>query len=372
MLDGDLDFSDTSLVYPLGASSDTSCVAYSGVFRGNGYSIKGLKMNNADDNKYRKAGLFCGVKDATVENLVIDSTCFFSGTSAGALSVTLLGSLTLKNVTNKANVEGNNEVGGFIGSVKGLKQEARMSFGGCVNSGFINGTGYYAGGFVGYISNNNNITITISDSTSVGNVISNGNNIGGFVGFIDSNSNVVLVISNSTNNNTVNGTTNVGGFVGYILQSKNMIMTVFNSTNNGAVIGGEDVGGFVGVINCKSTSNSVKIISSANKASVTSERGIACGLFCVDTSRNNGVKTTVLNSINRGTVNGNTSSFGITNNITMAKSVVSIGDVTCSSDDCFSFTFWNAKIDAGLLFAKNGKCTYCSVDAKLIEFNQIT
>ena len=77
VLDGDLDFSNTSLVYPLGASSDTSCVAYSGVFRGNGYSIKGLKMNNADDNKYRKAGLFCGVKDATVENLVIDSTCFF-------------------------------------------------------------------------------------------------------------------------------------------------------------------------------------------------------------------------------------------------------------------------------------------------------
>ena len=42
----DLDFSHASLTLPLGAFSNGTCVPFSGVFQGNGYSICGLDMKN--------------------------------------------------------------------------------------------------------------------------------------------------------------------------------------------------------------------------------------------------------------------------------------------------------------------------------------
>ena len=111
----DLDFSDSALTLPFGASSDGSCVSYTGVFEGNGHTIKGLVMNNKDNQDFNKAGLFCGLENATFATLVIDSSCSFTGSSyAGALSVTLTGSLTATNVTNKADVSGDQGVGGLI------------------------------------------------------------------------------------------------------------------------------------------------------------------------------------------------------------------------------------------------------------------
>ena len=77
----DLDFSGLTLTFPLGASSDGACVTYTGAFHGNGHSIKGLVMDAANNEGYNKSGLFCNLKDATVDDLVIDSSCSFSGVS---------------------------------------------------------------------------------------------------------------------------------------------------------------------------------------------------------------------------------------------------------------------------------------------------
>ena len=116
----DLDFSSSNLTLPLGAFFNGTCVAYSGVFQGNGHSIKGLKTNNANKAGYRHAGLFCSLKNATVENLVIDSSCSFTGYHAGALSVSVGGSLTVKHTTNNAvvNGAGYTGTGGFIGAIE--------------------------------------------------------------------------------------------------------------------------------------------------------------------------------------------------------------------------------------------------------------
>ena len=75
----DLDFSTSGLTLPLGASSNGNCVAFSGVFQGNGHSIKNLAMHNKNNGGYKNAGLFCSLKNATVENVIIDSSCSFSG-----------------------------------------------------------------------------------------------------------------------------------------------------------------------------------------------------------------------------------------------------------------------------------------------------
>ena len=126
-LTADLDFPRFTFALPLGASNNGTCVAYSGVSQGNGHSIKNLVMKTQKSGFYN-AGLFCSLKDATVENLVIDSSCSFTGYYVGALSVSVDGSLTVKNTTNKATISGSWKTGGFIGYVERLEQQTAISF----------------------------------------------------------------------------------------------------------------------------------------------------------------------------------------------------------------------------------------------------
>ena len=79
----DIDFSQSRITQPLGTLSNSKCVTFNGVFNGNGHSIKGLRMNY---DGYVNVGLFCSLENATIENLVIDSSCSFTGYNAGALS----------------------------------------------------------------------------------------------------------------------------------------------------------------------------------------------------------------------------------------------------------------------------------------------
>ena len=81
------------------------------------------------------------------------------------------------------------------------------------------------------------------------------------------------------------------------------------------------------------------------------------------------VNTTVLNSINKGSVNATTSAYGITNIITKARNVVSMGEVNASSD---SFTFWNASTDVDLFFGLDGKCVNCTDGTTLFVHNTNT
>ena len=64
----DLDFSDLPFTLPFGVSSDGSCVSYTGVFEGNGHTVKGLVMNNKDNQGFNNAGLFCSLKGAIVRD----------------------------------------------------------------------------------------------------------------------------------------------------------------------------------------------------------------------------------------------------------------------------------------------------------------
>ena len=337
----DLDFSASNLIIPLGAFSNGTCVSYSGVFHGNGHSIKGLVMDATNNEEYKNAGLFCSLKDATVENLVIDSSCSFTGYYAGSLSVSVNGSLIVTNTTNKAAVSGSDNVGGFIGFVQQIKQATVISFDGCLNDGNVTGNVWYVGGFVGLISSNTNMvltisnsinnaivkkywdvggfvgyirdnintTITISNSTNNGDVIGMKHRAAGFVGYIENNTIITVTISNSVNNGKVTGSwDHVGGFVGMIDTNTNMTMTIFNSTNNGNVNGSNYVGGFVGLISSNSPtySTALVIISSANKGSISTNKNVACGFVCINPEKSFDVKTTIKNSINKGIVNANT------------------------------------------------------------------
>ena len=356
----DLDFSDSPLTTPFGTLSDSSCVSYTGVFEGNGHTIKGLVMNNTGSQLIIPSGLFCGLGSATVQNLVIDSSCSFSGSmSVGALSCELTGSLTVINVTNKADVSGSQGIGGFVGAIQGLEQGIEVTFKDCVNDGNITGHGMH-GGFVGAIIYSGEVTMTFSGSINHANISGEGY-VGGFVGVIMENGDVTMNFSDSINNANISGETGVGGFVGVIMENGKLTMTISNCTNTGMISAALGAGGLVGIIFTPSNVelSVLHIINSANKGNVSAKNTFACGLICAGSYN---VNTTVLNSINKGSVNAPMYAFGITNIITKARNVVSMGEVNASSD---SFTFWNASTNVDLFFGLDGKCVNCSEDSTL-------
>ena len=138
-------------------------------------------MNNTNDAEYKSAGLFCRLKNATVENLVIDSSCSFNGSSVGALSVLVSGQFNAANITNYATVNGAEIVGGFIGEVSTSGQTSFVSVRECVNKGNVDGSGSYVGGFVGVISDGTYTTFSkcVNNGTVTGGIYY----AGGFIGF---------------------------------------------------------------------------------------------------------------------------------------------------------------------------------------------
>ena len=276
LLANDLDFSHINLVFPLGGSA-SSCSPFGGVLDGGGYSIKNLIMMSVE---YPNSGLFCGLKNARIENLVIDESCSFIGDVACALSPAVTGQVSMRNVTNKARVIGKIYAGGFIGNVSGSGQFS-LTFDSCVNSGNITGHSSYAGGFIGGIygsqvlelnisnSVNNGIvngtaslggfvggivggnesgmeyTITVVNTTNEGNVTNSEGSVGGFIGTINSLSNVTVAFSESVNMGWVDGSF-VGGFIGSIKYSNGIVVNISDCKND-AYLTGSSFGGLIGV-----------------------------------------------------------------------------------------------------------------------------
>ena len=224
----DLDFSDANLTFPLGVLTDGTCVVYTGEFKGNGYSVKGLKMNNTNNVTYQNAGLFCNLENTVISSLVIDSSCSFIGDMAGALAVSVTGSLKATNATNHADVNGKTNVGGLIASMTESKLNSVVLLENCTNNGKVTGDEWNVGAFFGIMDNSQGVTLTISNSTNSGKVTGK-YCIGGFVGRVFRNPNMVMTILSSTNNATITASENrLGGFVGYIENSNNMILSILN------------------------------------------------------------------------------------------------------------------------------------------------
>ena len=353
----DLDFSSAGLTAPLGVDSKGRCAAYSGLFQGNGHSIKGYKRGY--NEFYKNDGLFCSLKDATIENVAFDSSCSFNGNNAGALAVNASGPLTVINVTNEASVKGKHRVGGFIGSIEYLDiGNPLLTFNNCTNNGVVSGNDYYIGGFVGYIFWNEYTTVLFSNCTNNGSV--SGNSAGGFIGGIRQNEDTVVRISSGVNHGKISGGATSGGFVGSVTSNGNSSIVITNGFNNGNVTGRIDgVGGLVGFIygNERSEQTSLHVENSANLGYVLSESKMACGLFCVKEIEDLNYKTTVLNSINKGTVETPYQAYGITNNVTKARNIVSMGTVNGSLG---SYTFWKITKEAQLFYGLTDTCVNCT------------
>lgn len=261
----DLDFSQAGLSLPLGTNTDGTCRAFSGTVRGHGHAILGLVFNNGANTN---AGLFCSLTEASVEDLIIDNSCTFTGSFAGALSVSVNGSVVVRNVTNKAAVSGVTRVGGLIGFVENQKQgHVVLTLDGCKSEGDISGsTG--VGGLLGIVFKNTEIKIIISQSHNNASV-SGKIYVGGFVGSISGNSAIKIEISNSTNCGIVNGASIAGGFVGEMNGNKVLSITVKESSNHGTITSQNDnIGGIIGrTSDC--TASDITISNSFNNGNIS-------------------------------------------------------------------------------------------------------
>ncbi len=303
-LAADLDFHKASLKYPLGVSQG-SCNPFSGSFKGREHRIKRLVMDNKNDNMYSSAGLFCGLKGAIVDDLIIENTCTFTGVSAGALSVTITGenTVSLLNVENKAQVYGDHGVGGLIGFADN-KTGGKILFERCKNTGVVTATENDAGGLIGHVENCQSTEVEFQNTTNNG-VINGALVAGGLVGFLKNNDDVRVPVNKSVNENGINGKNYAGGFLGYVeraTESNQWMVFMTNNINKGVV---------------KGTS-------------------MACGFFCSVDSESDAPFSNVYNNINYGAISGS-DAYGFAPHVTGSANDVNLGTV---SGTHYSASFW--------------------------------
>ena len=264
ILQKDISFSDLNKLtknLPFGWVNG-ECIPFTGVFDGHGHVIDNLVLNGENSS------LFCGLKKATVKNLVINSSCSFEGELASAISVKVFGDVTFDNVTNRAVVKGKDSAGAFISEMSGLA-DSLITINNSLNEAnvtFAGGSpdGADAGGFIGRILNTKNVSVYFLQSTSNEKV--NGKkdySVGGFIGRVAKNQGIDLhfrgcrVEFPNSEVSDGDGDKHIGGFIGQVNENDRITllieeieikgeMNVFNRCN---------IGGFAGCIEGNSILN---------------------------------------------------------------------------------------------------------------------
>lgn len=240
---------------------------FDGVFNGNGFSIRGVKIDS--DKNYQ--GLF-GYQSGTITDLTIIAS-YIKNASESAGILVGLNEGTIRNCkVENVEVNGKEKIGGIIGNAM-----TNSIIEGCeISNSLINGE-KYVGGVVGYINNN----VSLQNITNKANVKGE-EYVGGIAGITFFGTDLKNVINIADN---IEGKEYVGGLIGY---SQSQIENSYS--NNGIVKGNNYVGGLVGF---NYLMGNITDSFNANKVIVTGDN--AGGIVGV----NNG---SVSNCYNKGTI----------------------------------------------------------------------
>lgn len=228
--------------------------AFTGIFDGNGKTIKGLSLSSIS---HACVGLFGTTRDAEIRNLTVEGTVKVpSKRFIGGLIGAICGETLVENCTSNVTVTGDSRVGGMIGGM------------------ILNTT---AGT---YPADSKNYTVIIRGCVSKGTVsTTKGERVGGLIGSCSAGNSFSrhAVIENCTNEATVSNAAagSVGGIIGYIdPQKSEQTVTIKNCENNGSVTGLKNSGGIAGDIRPSVAAASeyeyaVRIIDCKNSGTVT-------------------------------------------------------------------------------------------------------
>ena len=150
----------------------TSSYPYKGIFDGQGYEIKNLKIYSDSSNQ----ALFGYVNGGTVKNLTVSGSVKGGNSTAGIIGE-LAGTALVEKCMNKATVNGGNAVGGIVGKIS-TGYEKSIQY--CVNEGPITGANQ-VGGIVGYAY----YTVTVDQCYNRGAIEATASKAGGIVGHMD-------------------------------------------------------------------------------------------------------------------------------------------------------------------------------------------
>lgn len=227
---GDIDMQNDA-TFPI--ISDAQSVAFSGIFDGQGHSIKNWKFNNVNTTDLWSALFSFVAKDGVIKNLVIDKSCSLRfHRNAGSLVAALFG--TVENCKNYAEVY---TAEGFAGGLVYIAYSGSKILN-SYNEGAVTSLDK---GYIGGVAYNVEAGATISGCQNAGTVSSGGattQSVGGLVG------SCAGTVENSLNTGNVSGVTNVGGIAGSAKAAKfeNVLSTgavsfTGDDATAGAVIG---------------------------------------------------------------------------------------------------------------------------------------
>lgn len=147
VLTADIDMTGVSNWQPIGPDVDGKY--YAGTFDGQLHRIKNLNINSTE--KYR--GVFGVAAGATIKNLIIDSSCYFTGgqyTAALLAAAKGTGTLTIENVGNEAEVLGTDQNNSAFLACNLSSGNVKVVMKNCYNTGKVSGgkeNGIFSGWF---------------------------------------------------------------------------------------------------------------------------------------------------------------------------------------------------------------------------------
>ncbi|MBN2435013.1 MAG: fibronectin type III domain-containing protein [Spirochaetes bacterium] len=257
-----------------GGAFDVNLNTVTGVSNIGGFVGQNLGHIGSDANK-------TSVRAGTVKGAAFVGG--FTGSIGDELSAV---DASIKNATVRADVEYqmsvgaeiDNGIGGFAGHVTNTTScnISGSSFTGAVTASDKNNVG-------GFIGNIKGATVTIENSRVIGDHIEGNNNVGGFLGFVtNGGANTHLTVANCYSNANISGEGNVGGFVGNIREggSDPLKITFTDTATYGKLVGlnssNGNAGGFAGIVEkCASDSTITRAYSRTEVQGMVSGGGFA-------------------------------------------------------------------------------------------------
>ena len=211
----------------------SSQLAYAGIFDGNGYTIRNLKINRPiEDN----IGMFGYISGGTVRNVKIENVDIAGRNSVGVITGSAENAVIENcSITGTGQVKGAVNIGGIAGNAPGSGNTVRKSY----VTVAIEGTGNNVGGIVGNVAS----TIVIQECYSSGNV-KGVSAVGGILGY--KGSTISAKVENCFTLGDITATHATAGYAGGLV-GEGTYISIVNSYAAGKVVGsGASVGGVIG------------------------------------------------------------------------------------------------------------------------------
>lgn len=180
---------------------------FQGTFDGQGHTVSGLYVNDANANYI---GLFGFVQGATIKNVTVQGSVSAKGYAGGVVGRANTGT-TIQNVRNEASVTGSsNYVGGVVGYIRANAAGSDpVTVSNCANAGAVSCVSY-AGGVVGYIYGG----AVIDSCYNTASVVASTDYTGGIVSYVYARGGDVH-LSSCFNAGAVKAASHTGGVAGY-------------------------------------------------------------------------------------------------------------------------------------------------------------